>query len=285
MNIGSKRGQRGNRRELLWTTPGSGASRHKDGPQDRSERDATAARHVAPELKGRIVLVPRAEAEFNLQVQLPDFSQLVPDYRHLGELLGNSRCTVAGTAGRPRPRGWLLDGPQTAILQQLPKREEPLLKFEDADVSLQHLFRTDELLPSEHPWLLKITADGSGYTVRSRNVCPGQTYVLLYPQNTACPGPGLMQVKVNCSHVSAWRLFVPQPLPQRIEPLLNRLRLNPSRTVHFCLPGSPDRNGTARDSQNGCPRTRLWIGIRSDHDIRAVTFCLDEDDTIRLPGR
>lgn len=257
---------------------GGGGVRNGPSGHEKPEREAGTGRHVPPALKGQLVALRRSEVEFDLQIELPDFSQLLADYPHLGDLLANSRCTVAGTSGRPRPRGWLMDGPQTALLQNLPKRDESLLKFEDVDASLRHLFRTDELLPWEHAWLLKIGADGNGYGVRSHNVRPGQSYILLYPQGVPGPAPGLSKVTVNCTGVSAWRLTVPHPLPQHFEDLLGRLHLNPWRTVHFWPAGLPAPQWDGEGFAEWLSTDPVWIGVRSDHEIRAVTFRLDRDE-------
>lgn len=150
-------------------------------------RDEARAEVVRLGIEPRLVLRPVEGSRWEVSLEIPDLSHLLLRFPQVRAVLTESRCTVAGAAGRPLARGRCLHGPQRVALSRWPKPDEVLLKFEGADQQLEyppklqlaslagsvvHLaleIITKEItragVPSlDHPQAIQVLRDLGGYT-------------------------------------------------------------------------------------------------------------------------
>lgn len=124
-------------------------------------------------IEPRLVLLPTEDPKaWNVSLEIPDLSHLIDRFPQCRETLTNSRCVVAGAAGRPLARGRCLHGSQRVILSRWPQSDEVLLQFERTDSQLDYLLRTECLLRPGSTRLFRIATDGLAYELKSLRVRP-----------------------------------------------------------------------------------------------------------------
>src|SRR2546428_3523346 len=126
-------------------------------------REQVEALAVEPEL----VLRPIGADSWDVLMELPDLSSLLAKFPGLRSVLTESRCVVAGSSGRPLPRGALLHGSQQVILRTWPAETEVLLRFEQPiPREFEYLLRVDCLLRPGPRLLFRIASDRLAYGLR-----------------------------------------------------------------------------------------------------------------------
>src|SRR5690606_33614489 len=118
--------------------------------------DEARAEVVRLGIEPRLVLRPIEGERWEVSLELPDLSHLLLRFPQVRDILTESRCAVAGAAGRPLARGRCLHGPQRVALGRWPSPDDVLLKFERTDAQLEYLLRAECMLRPGTSWLFKV---------------------------------------------------------------------------------------------------------------------------------
>ena len=212
---------------------------------------------------------------WDVSLEIPDLSHLLLRFPQTADALSGSRCTVAGSSGRPLARGRLLYGPQRIILQHWPHWDEVLLQFDQSDPQLDFLLRTECLLRPGPRWLFRIASDGLAYECRSFRVRPGERYILVSTTGQIPPNPHTTDIELNCHGIHGALLGLPEALTLDWEETLRHLRLEQSRTVEVwpagLAPVAWDGEGYGEWVETDAP----CLGIVSDHPLATLNVSID----------
>ena len=167
-------------------------------------RDQVAILGIEP----RLVLQPDGEATgtWTVRLEIPDLSRLLTRFPDVRKTFMESRCFVTGSSGRPLPRRQFLYGTHTERFVRWPKPEEPLLRFEQPNPTLDYLLRTECLLRPGPVWLFGLAPDGLGYEIRSLLVRAGQKYIVVSTGEPLKGDSSFDPVSISCEGVHAAKL-------------------------------------------------------------------------------
>lgn len=249
----------------------------RPGPQGpRGTPEVQRARHELEALAIEPTLVLRpTEADrsaWEVSLEIPDFSHLPARFPAARAALENSRCTVAGAAGRPLARGRVMSGTRV-ILARWPKPEEVLLQFEQSTRELELLLRTECLLRSP-PWLFRIASDGLAYELRGRCVRAGCAYVLVSSAPLGHIPPGAQRVRLLCEGASAILFTLPVALDSAWEDAARRLHLAPAKVIRAWPVGLPPAQWDGEGRAEWLVGERPRIAVRADHALTDLSMAL-----------
>jgi hypothetical protein len=246
-----------------------------------TNRETARAEVNALGLEPRLVLEPSTtnNSDWEVFLEIPDLSSLLfrfPDFRNI---LSDSRCTVAGAAGRPLARGRVLRAFQRVLLNRWPLPEEILLQFEKSDPQLEYLLRTDSLLRPGPRWLFRIASDGLAYEMRGLSVRAGQRYIVVGTNDSFTPHSLLRPIKSSCEGVQAALLELSTSLSREFEVGLQQLGIGLARTIQAWPAGLAAIVWDGEGTGEWLASERPCIGIRADHplDSLIVQFGSNED--------
>ena len=212
---------------------------------------------------------------WDVLLEIPDLSHVLLRFPQTAEVLSGSRCTVAGSSGRPLARKRLLYGPQPIPLVRWPQWDEVLLQFEQNDPQLDFLLRTECLLRPGPKWLFRIASDGLAHECRSLRVRPGERYILVSATDQVSPNHHTTAIELNCDGVHGALIDLPKVLPLDWEEALRYLGLEQSRTVEVwpagLAPVAWDGEGYGEWLESEVP----CLGILSDHPLAALSVRVD----------
>jgi hypothetical protein len=258
----------------------TGRARPKTVDSPREAREQIAELAIEP----RLTVIP-VNGRWEVWLEIPDLSPLITRFPELQTVLTQSRCTVAGSSGRPLWQGRLLHGGQRVRLQKWPTAAEPLLQFERSTPDLDFLLRTDCLLRPGPRWLFRVASDGIGYELQRLLVRTNRTYILLSTVTPAVESNGITSVDVGCAGVHALRLDVPNAVSDEWLARLRHLGLSDVRALDVwpaaLSPASWNGDGRAE----WLTSDPVCIAIRADHPIEALTVTLDQlGEAVTLSG-
>lgn len=245
-------------------------------------RDEARAEVVRLGIEPRLVLRPVEGSRWEVSLEIPDLSHLLLRFPQVRGVLTESRCSVAGAAGRPLARGRCLHGPQRVALSRWPKPDEVLLKFEGADQQLEYLLRAECLLRPNSTWLFKIASDGIAYESRGALVRASHRYLLLSTDMLNLPDVA-QRVDLACEGVRAALLDVPAVLTPAWEQALRQLNLPLGKSIEVWPAGLAavawDGEGHGEWAASETP----ILAIRSDHAIDELTVAVEGGPSLSLP--
>jgi hypothetical protein len=237
-----------------------------------SAREQIAELAIEP----RLTLEP-ADGTWEVWLEIPDLSPLIRRFPALQTVLAQSRCTVAGSSGRPLWQGRLLRGPQRVRLEKWPNAAEPLLRFEHSAPELDYLLRTDCLLRPGPRWLFRLASDGRGYELQRLLVRTDRTYVLLTTADAAVQGEGITVTSVACAGVQAVRLDVPAAVSDGWLSRLRRLGLSEIRAVDVWPAGLSAASWNGDGRAEWLTSDPFCLAVRADHPVEALRLTLDDE--------
>jgi len=226
-----------------------------------------------PRLEPRLILRPKdlERKQWEAVLEIPDLSTLAARFPTFRELIVGARCTVAGSNGRPRARGWLLQGAQRVTLEQWPRPDETLLAFEGASADARVLLRT-HLGIRPGPWLFRIASDGLAYEVKGNAVRSDERYVMV-SASTRPEFPGHSRpVSITAQGVLAALLEMPGAFTTDEEQSLRSLGLSRTRNVRVAPAG------LAATGWDGEGRAEWLVGespcmsLLADHTLEGVNI-------------
>jgi hypothetical protein len=261
------------RAQIRGLAYGGGVSRGDGRPEQT--RTEIAALGIEP----RLVLRPKDPhgATWEASLEIPDLSALLLRFPGSSETLTNSRCTVAGAAGRPLARGRLLHGNQRVTLSRWPSVDEVLLKFDRDDRQLEYLLRTDCLLRPGPRWLFRIASDGLAYEVRSLRVRPGERYIVASTSAPFTVDEHVRGVQVDCEGVHGAIVNLPPALTADWEDTLRRLGLGQAKTIEVWPAGLAAEVWDGEGHGEWLASERPCLAVRSDHPIAGLVISMKSD--------
>lgn len=254
-----------------------GLARTRSQTATRRRQQDARAEVMALGIEPRLVLRP-ADADgisWRVSVEIPDLSGLSQRFPNTRAVLNNSRCTVAGTRGRPIARGALLYGVRQFVLLRWPNPDEVLLQFEQSDLDLEFLLRTECLLRPGPRWLFRIASDGLAYECKSLRVRAGQRYIVLIAESVPVSSEVVQPARIQCRGIDGVLLDLPSAVTSRLEHVIRDLGLAQSKSIEVWPAGLAATAWDGEGQGEWVVDERPTLGIQSDHPLRTVTVSLD----------
>ncbi len=238
-------------------------------------RDEARAEIARLGIEPRLVLRPMEGARWEVSLEIPDLSHLLLRFPQVREVLTESRCTVAGAAGRPMARGRCLHGPQRVPLGRWPRSDEILLKFERAEPQLEYLLRAECLLRPGQSWLFKVASDGLAYESRGMRVRAGARYLLL--STTPLVRSDLARpIDLACEGVFGGLLDVPSALTPEWEQALRQFQLTQAKSIEVWPAGLAAVAWDGEGHGEWLASERPTVAVRSDHAINELIVSMGD---------
>jgi len=232
-------------------------------------------------IEPRLVLRPIEGSRWEVSLEIPDLSHLLLRFPQVREVLTESRCTVAGAAGRPLARGRCLHGPQRVPLGRWPRPDDVLLKFERTDAQLEYLLRAECMLRPGTSWLFKVASDGLAYESRRMRVRADSKYLLVSTEPFA-RSPVARPVELTCRGVHAVLLDVPAALTSEWEQALKQFQVTQAKSIEVWPAGLEavawDGEGYGEWLASETPT----LAIRSDHAMDELTIAMEDGPSLSL---
>ncbi len=254
-----------------------------------SARQQLAALGIEP----RLVLRPTAAetASWGVWLEIPDLSGLLHRFPAQRSVLTGSRCTVAGSQGRPLARGRCLHGPQQVRLRHWPRDDDVLLQFEQSHDQLEFLLRTECLLRPGRKWLFRIASDGLAYECRTLRVRPGERYILVSTDGSATAGFDSSALDLECDGIDGRILDLPSALNEEWQDELLRLGLQRTSKIEVWPVGLGAVAWDGEGHGEWLASDRPCLAILADHPLASIMLSVTNDPTSCLeiesiePGR
>jgi len=226
-------------------------------------------------IEPRLVLRPKNQPKTSWEVclEIPDLSHLLLRFPKAREVLAESRCVVAGSAGRPLARGQCLYGSQRVVLSRWPRSDEVLLQFERRDPQLDFLLRAECMLRPGPMRLFRIASDGLAYESRSLRVRPGESYVVARTTSIA-PSAEVAAVDLACEGIHGAMLALPPALSAPWERTLQQLGLRQAKMIEVWPAGLAAALWDGEGHGEWLASERPCLGISTDHSVNAVVVSI-----------
>lgn len=236
-------------------------------------RDDARAEVVRLGIEPRLLLRPVEGSRWEVSLEIPDLSHLLLRFPQVRDVLTESRCTVAGAAGRPLARGRCLYGPQRVALSRWPRHDEVLLKFERAEPQLEYLLRTECLLRPGTSWLFRVASDGLAYESRGMRVRADSKYLLVstdpFPRSNVA-----RHVELTCQGVHALLLDVPSALTPEWEQALRQFQVTQAKSIEVWPAGLAAVAWDGEGHGEWLASETPTLAIRSDHGMDELTIAM-----------
>lgn len=254
----------------------------KTGPTRRSEEARAEA--MALGIEPRLVLRPTGTSceHWEVSLEIPDLSHLLLHFPRAQEILAESRCVVAGAAGRPLARGRCLHGPQRVALSRWPQSDEVLLQFEQTDPQFEYLLRTECLLRPGPRWLFKIASDGLAYEARGMRVRSGERYVLVSTESPIPSREHARPIEITCEGAYGALLELPDALTLEWEEALRQLGITQAKSIEVWPAGLAAVVWDGEGHGEWLASERPCVAIRSDHPIGALIVSMGSGPEMSL---
>lgn len=244
-------------------------------------RDEARAEVVRLGIEPRLVLRPIEGERWEVSLEIPDLSHLLLRFPQVRDVLTESRCTVAGAAGRPLARGRCLHGPQRVPLSRWPQPDDVLLKFERTDAQLEYLLRAECMLRPGTSWLFKVASDGLAYESRGMRVRADSKYLLVSTEPFA-RSPVARPVELTCEGVHAVLLDVPAALTSEWELALKQFQVTQAKSIEVWPAGLAAVAWDGEGHGEWLASETPTLAIRSDHAIDELTIAMKQGPSLSL---
>jgi hypothetical protein len=226
-------------------------------------------------IEPRLLLRPIEGSRWEVSLEIPDLSHLLLRFPQVRAALTESRCTVAGAAGRPLARARCLHGPQRITLSRWPRAEEVLLKFERTDAQLEYLLRAECMLRPGTSRLFKVASDGLAYESRGMRVRADTRYLLVSTEPFARSNLA-RHVELTCQGVHAVLIDVPPALTPEWDQALRQLQVTQAKTIEVWPAGLAAVAWDGEGHGEWLASETPTLALRSDHAIDELTIAMDE---------
>ncbi len=247
----------------------------------RSATNLESARQqvTALGIEPRFILRPTDtdRVSWDVWLEIPDLSGLLHRFPAQQSVLTGSRCTVAGSQGRPLARGRCLHGPQQVRLRHWPRDDEVLLQFEQSHDQLEFLLRTECLLRPGPKWLFRIAADGLAYECRTLRVRPGERYILVSTDGSATAGFDSSSLNIECDGIDGRILDLPSALNDKWQDELLRLGLGQTSKIEVWPVGLGAVAWDGEGHGEWLASDRLCLAILADHPLACIALSIADD--------
>ena len=244
-------------------------------------RDEARAEIERLGIEPRVVLRPIGSTRWDVSVEIPDLSHLLLRFPQVREVLTESRCTVAGAAGRPLARGRCLHGAQRVALSRWPRPDEVLLMFERTDPQLEYLLRAECMLRPGSSGLFRVASDGLAYESRGMRVRAATKYLLVSTEPIT-DSHVTRAVELTCEGVHAVLLDVPPTLTHEWEQTLRQLRITQAKSIEVWPAGLAAVAWDGEGHGEWLASETPTLAIRSDHVIDELTIAMGDGPSLSL---
>lgn len=232
-------------------------------------------------IEPRLVLRPIEGFRWEVSLEIPDLSHLLLRFPRVKDALTESRCTVAGAAGRPLARGRCLHGSQRVALSRWPRPDDVLLKFERTDPQLEYLLRAECMLRPGMSWLFKVASDGLAYESRAMRVRADSKYLLVSTEPLAYSNLA-RPVELTCQGVHAVLLDVPSTLTPEWEQTLKQFKVTQAKSIEVWPAGLAAVTWDGEGYGEWLASEMPILAIRSDHAIDELTIAMGDGPSLSL---
>ncbi len=229
-------------------------------------------------IEPRLVLRPMnfERTSWNVSLEIPDLSNLCQRFPDTQHILEHSRCRITGNEDRPIARGRFLYGPQRLKLHKWPNADEVLLQFEERNLDLEFLLKTECMFRPGPPWLFRIASDGLAYECRGLRVRPDQQYVVISTHTVQTIATDTIQsIDIRCRGVQGALFKLPATLSPHLEEMIQDLGLNQSRLIKVWPAGLAPVHWDGEGYSEWVEGERPTFAIQGDHHLDMVRMRLD----------
>jgi len=230
----------------------------------------------------RLILQPTEVSTWRVLLEIPDLSRMSTRFPQLQGILTESRCRVTGASGRWQARGWTMYGPQFIALEEWPKSDEVLLKFERSSPQLDFLLRTDCLLMPGQVFLFKVASDGRAYQIRSLALRPQNKYIVVSTSGSFQQNKWLLPTILECKNSNAVILEMPDSVDPELEQVINKLNLHIAKTIEVWPAGLTAAKWDGEGCAEWISTEHPCIGLKVDHKVGKLSVVLDDDQSQAL---
>jgi len=232
-------------------------------------------------IEPRVVLRPVEGSCWEVLLEIPDLSHLLLRFPQMRDVLTESRCSVAGAAGRPLARGRCLHGPQRIALGRWPRHDDVLLRFERTDPQLEYLLRAECMLRPGSSWLFRVASDRLAYESRGMRVRADSKYILLSTEPFT--GSSLARhVDLTCQGLHAVCLDVPSVFSPEWEQLLRQIQVTQAKSIEVWPAGLAAVAWDGEGHGEWLASETPTLAIRSDHTIDELTIAMGKGPSLSL---
>lgn len=218
---------------------------------------------------------PTAEG-WQLRLRVPDFTPLLSRHPGVADQLGQVRCRVAGTAGRPQARGWLLFSGKQVALDRWPGRDTPVFELERAERVVSDLLRDESRTPPGEPWVFGIGPDGAGRLVRSGAVHPGRRYLVIGPSLDLPATDWASPASLALDGAQGLVLDVPETINDELRDLLAGIGVGLQSSVELKAVGLVPAAWDGQGYGEWVVGTRPLLSLSCSHEIEAATISIND---------
>lgn len=244
-------------------------------------RDEARAEIERLGIEPRFVLRPIGGLQWEVLLEIPDLTHLLSRFPQARDALTESRCTIAGAAGRPLARGRFLHGPQRVMLSTWPRSDEVLLKFERMVPQFEFLLRTECMLRPGTSRLFRIERGELAHESRSMRVRTGSKYLLMSTDPFA-HSILVRPVELTCQGVYAVLLDVPSALTPEWEQALQQFQVTQAKSIEVWPAGLAAVAWDGEGHGEWLASETPILAICSDHAIDELTIAMNDAPSLSL---
>ena len=243
-------------------------------------RQAGTVAEASEQLRGlaiepRIILQPTDRKGWRVLLEIPSLSQMLAHFPQLRPALADSRCRVTGSSGRWQARGWLLYGAQVIPLNEWPRPDQVLVKFERSTPQLDFLLRGECLLRPGPISLFRIASDSQGYQVLSLALRPGNKYVVVSTSGQFSQDAWLVPATLDCTGAEAAILDMPDRVSPQLEQIAKNIGLRMAKTILVEPAGLTASQWDGEGRAEWISSERPCIAISTDQQVSYISIVLD----------
>ena len=224
----------------------------------------------------RLMLRKINKTDWDVFLELPDFTPLVNEITDLYSIIAESRCRVNSASGKPLAPGRLLGyGKQQVKLSRWPNPREVLIDFEEATPELNFILKSECLLETGPTWLFIISNDGYAYNLKTKVVRPNKSYVVVGKYIDVLDRSYFKQITLLCDGVNAIYLEIPALISDEMIKTLSNIGLDVASSIRFFPIGIPphiwDGDGYVEWLISDIPH----LAIQSSHRIKSAQLKIE----------
>jgi hypothetical protein len=178
----------------------------------------------------------------------------------------------------------LLSGAQRRVIETWPDAGKPVLSFQAANPTMEHLLASECCIQPGPSWLFRMGPDGQALEIVGRLVRPAQSYVLVTSAGALDMSMASL-VTIRCKGVTAHRIDVPATLTAAEILELRAQGLSVAETIRVWPAGLAARGWDGEGTTEWIEGERPCFGIEHDHPAAEYEFRLGTGPSFKVPAR
>lgn len=233
-------------------------------------------REPRPDIRPDLSLRYAGNGRWTLVIDVPNFKGIAALNPEIRQFLRQTRCSLNGDPGK-RPAGWVLSGNRRAPLKQWPEPSMPLVAFEKANGTIDHLLESECRMSAGPIWLFRVGRDGLAREIASHLVRPGYEYILASREPFEDIPAETTPCSIDCEGIQAIRISVPQEVSAKYMKWLQQRNLELARTIRVWPAGLSGRHWDGEGRSEWLTTERPCLGIVPDHPVDSYLVTLDDE--------